>query len=85
MTTEQVSTVLKREKRSPKFPAYKPAPFRDPFEEDAFFDDEEAAEDNDEPTFEDIARLLVEKAEAEAQRKRRKKGRRDLPEQGELF
>jgi hypothetical protein len=85
MTAEQVSTVLKREKQSSRFPAYKPAPFRGPFEEDAFLDDEEAEEANDRSTFEDIARLLLERTEAEAKRKRHKRGRPHLPEQGELF
>ena len=85
MTTEQVSTVLKREKQLPTFPAYKPAPIRGAFDEDAFFDDEGAEEDNEEPTSEDIAQFLREMAQAEAKKKRRKRGRRVLPTQGELF
>jgi hypothetical protein len=85
MSAEQVSAVLKREKQSSKFPAFKPAPFRDSFEEDAFFDDEEAEDVIDEPTFEEIARLLLDRAEAQAKRKRRQKGRRQMPEQGDLF
>jgi hypothetical protein len=85
MTSEQVSAVLKRERQSSKFPAYKPTPFRDPFEEDPFFADEEADEGDEEPIFEDIARLLLETTEAEAKRKGRKKGRHQIPEQGDLF
>ena len=85
MTTEQVSAVLKRERQSSNFPAYEPTPFRDSFEEAVSFADAEAEEDDEEPTFEDIARLLLEGAEAEAKRKRRGKGRHQKPEQGELF
>jgi hypothetical protein len=85
MSTEQISTVLKREKQSSRLPAYKPAQSHDPFEEDAFFDDEDAEEANHEPTLGDIARLLVEMAEAELKKKRHQKGRRNLPEQGDLF
>ena len=60
MSTEQVSAVLQREKQSPRFPAYESRPIADPFEEDAFFDDEEAEEASDVPSFEEIGRLLVE-------------------------
>jgi len=87
MSTEQVSRVLKREKQSSRFPAYKPPPFRGPFafDEHVFFNDEEAEEANDKATFEDIARLLLDRAEAAAKRKRRQKGRCQIPEQGDLF
>jgi len=85
MSTEQVTAVLRQEKQSPRFPAHEPVPIRGPFEEDAFFDEEEAEEGNDKPTFEDIARFLAGRAEAEAKRKRRQKGRPPVPEQGDLF
>ena len=84
-TSEQVNAVLKREKQSRTFPAYKPAPFSDRFEDEAFSDDEEKDEDNDQPTMNDIAQLLLELAKAEGKKGRRKKGQGNFPDQGGLF
>jgi hypothetical protein len=84
-TSEQVNAVLKREKQSRTFPAYKPVPFSDRFEDDAFSDDEEEDEDNYQPTMNDIAQLLLELAKAEGKKGRRKKGQSNFPDQGGLF
>ena len=71
-TSEQVNAVLNREKQSRTFPAYKPAPFSDRFEDEAFSDDEEEDEDNYQPRMNDIAQLLLELAKAEGKKGRRR-------------
>ena len=84
MTTEQIHAVLQREKHSPTFPRVRPAPFRVSPSWESMFLDAEDLENDDEPfTLDDMARQAGEMSQPRGRRPKR--GRRDLPGQGDLF
>jgi hypothetical protein len=90
MTTEQVQAVVQREKHSPTFPTDQFAPLRVSFSRETMFlddqdpEDDEDLEHDDEPfTLEDMVRRAAEMSQAQG--RRQKRVRRDLPGQGDLF
>jgi len=79
-TTEQVNAVLKREKQSRTIPVHGPEPFYDPFG-----GEEEEDEEDEVPTFGDMARLLLESAKAKVKKKRGQKHQDETSGQRSLF
>jgi hypothetical protein len=82
MSTARLNQVLKRERRSRKFPVSKWAPEYDDFGVDA---DEEENIAFEEAALEDFSRMLDETVQAESKKKQPKKPRPPTPNQGELF
>jgi hypothetical protein len=78
-STEQVNAVLKREKQAHTFPLQRSEAFYEPFLED----DEE--EEEDLPSFGDLARLLLDSVKTEVKKNRGKRQRFEDPGQGSLF
>jgi hypothetical protein len=82
MSTARLNQVLKREKRSRKFPVSKWAPEYDSFGEAVDEEDDFAFDQSD---LEDISRLVDEMGQAQAKKKQPKKTRPQSSNQGELF
>ena len=82
MSTARLNQVLKREKRSRKFPVSKWAPEYDSFGEAVDEEDDLAF---DQSALEDISRLVDEMGQAQAKKKQPKKTRPQSSNQGELF
>jgi hypothetical protein len=82
MSTARLNQVLKREKRSRKFPVSKWAPEYDSFGEAVDEEDNFAFDQSD---LEDISRLVDEMGQAQAKKKQPKKTRPQSSNQGELF
>jgi hypothetical protein len=83
MTTEEIQEVLEYEKHSRAFPKNRHAPFRAPFREIVFLDDQELEKDDEPCALDDSNQLVAEMGQS--REKRPKRVRRDLPGQGDLF